>query len=144
MKNTQQEETRSQFNQEPHTNEMPRPSWRKRRYGRRRDRLDAIGWASVFIWGALVLMIGAIDSGDNFNRWDGWGLFLTGVGSILLIVTAIRWLVPRYRRRGQILGLIFGLILVSIGLGKITVWLWALLLVAIGIRILHRLFANQR
>ena len=137
-KRTSREEARSTFE------EWPYADWCKWQGWGVPDRLDAIGWASVFIWGALVLVAYVTDFAERASWWDGWGVFFTGVGAIVLIGTAIRWLVPRYRRAGLVLGLVFGLILLGIGLGGIALWIWPLLLGTIGIAILYRVFVRGR
>jgi len=114
-----------------------------RRGRRRRDMLDAIGWAIVFIWSSFLLMAHLTGFDESYGWWDGWGLFFIGIAAIVLIGTIIRWLVPKYRRRGLALGLVFGLILLSIGLGEIALWIWPLLLGAIGISILLRVFITR-
>lgn len=83
------------------------------------DRLDAIGWAGVFIWGALVLLAEVTNFSENFSCWDGWGVFFVGLAAIVLVETAILWLVPEYRRQGLAWGLVFGFILLGIGLGDL-------------------------
>lgn len=143
-KRTSQEEARSTFEDMPYAEGMSRTAWCKREDWHVADRLDAIGWASVFIWGALVLLAHVTDFAESVSWWDGWGVFFTGVAAIVLIGTAIRWLVPRYRRAGLALGLVFGLILLGIGLGGIVIWIWAVLLGTIGITILYRVFVRGR
>jgi len=110
---------------------------------RRRDRLDSIGWAITFIWGALVLLAHLTGFGDDIDWWSGWGVFFTGIAAVVLLGTFIRLLVPEYRRPGLIWGFIFGLILLGIGLGEITLWIWAILLGLIGISILYRVLLSN-
>lgn len=97
----------------------------------RQDRLDAIGWAVLFIWGAIVMLA-------NY----GWGVFFAGAGVIVLLGTFIRLLIPQYRR-SLVGGFIFGLILLAIGLGGWN-WIWPLALIAIAITILVSTFAHKR
>ncbi|MFQ5796645.1 MAG: hypothetical protein ACE5JP_16575 [Candidatus Bipolaricaulia bacterium] len=109
------------------------------------DRVDAIGWAAAFIWGAVVLLVGNTDFAANSSWWDGWAVFFTGAGVITLVETAVRLLVPEYRRF-WVRSLIFGSILLGIGLEGLTdtSWFWALVLFAIGIIILRGAFARRR
>lgn len=100
----------------------------------RNDRIDAVGWAVVFIWGALVLLAQTTNFAANFSWWDGWGVFFTGAGVIVLVETVIRLQIPAYRRK-WVGSLIFGLILLGIGLGDWG-WFWPLVLFAIGVIIL--------
>jgi len=86
------------------------------------------------IWGAIVLLASLTDFAGS--SWDGWAVFFTGAGLIVLGVTMIRHMVPEYRRPGLILGWIFGFVLLSIGLGDAMVWIWAPVLAVIGFSIL--------
>jgi len=101
----------------------------------RRDPLTAVGWALLLIWAGLVLIA---DNLDLFGtRWDAWPVIFIGAGVIVLLGVLIRLLVPAYRRpvTGSI---IFGFILLGIGLGELTRWdvVGALVLIAIGVSIL--------
>lgn len=69
--------------------------------------------------------------------WDAWPVIFLGAGVIVLLGVVVRLLVPAYRRpvTGSI---IFGFILLGIGLGELTRWdvVGALVLIAIGVSIL--------
>jgi len=109
------------------------------------DRVDAIGWGAAFIWGALVLLVGVTNFATTYSWWDGWGVFFTGAGVITLVLTGIRLQIPTYR--GKWVGsLIWGCILLAIGLGvwETAGWLWVLVLFAIGIIILRAALTRQR
>lgn len=105
----------------------------------RNDQLDALGWAAIFIWGGLVLLAQATNFAANFSWWNGWPVFFTGAGFIVLVVAVIRLLTPKYRRR-VLVSLIFGFILLAIGLGS---WFWIVLLFVIGLIILISSFARR-
>jgi len=109
------------------------------------DRVDAIGWGAAFIWGALVLLAEITNFGANYSWWDGWGVFFTGAGIITLIGTVVRLQIPEYRGK-WLGGLIWGLILLAIGLGTWgnVGWLWVLALVIVGIIILREAFVHKR
>lgn len=111
----------------------------------RQDKLDAIGWAAGFIWGALVLLGETTGLSSDYSWWDGWAVFFTGAGAIVLIETVIRLLVPEYRS-SWIGSLIFGLILLSVGLGDWAGWgwIWALPLFAIGVAILQSVLSRRQ
>jgi hypothetical protein len=100
----------------------------------RRDPLNAALWAIVLIWAGLVLI--AINLDIFGTRWEAWPVIFLGAGVIVLLGVLIRLLVPAYRRpvTGSI---IFGFILVGIGLGELTRWdvVGALVLIAIGVSI---------
>ena len=107
----------------------------------RRDPVDAASWAGIFIWAGLVLLAANIlDTG-----WEAWPFVFLGAGAIVLLGVAVRLIVPAYRR--PIIGsLIFGVILLGIGLGELTRWdvVGALILIAIGVGVLLRGFFRER
>lgn len=110
----------------------------------RSDRLDAVGWGAIFIWAALVVLAEPTNFESNFSWWDGWGVFFTGAGAIVLLQTAIRLLVSEYRSSWW-WSLIWGVILLSIGLSTWEgwYWVWSLVLAAIGVIILRTAFARR-
>lgn len=101
----------------------------------RHDPLNAALWAIILIWAGLVLI--AINLGIFSPGWEAWPVIFLGAGVIVLLGVVVRLLVPAYRRpvTGSI---IFGFILVGIGLGELTRWdiVGALVLIAIGVSIL--------
>ncbi len=108
----------------------------------RRDPLSAAGWALLLIWAGLVLI--AINL-DLFGAgWEAWPLIFIGAGVIVLLGVVIRLLVPAYRRpvTGSI---IFGFILLGIGVGQLFQWeiVGALVLIAIGVSILLSRFIQS-
>jgi len=113
----------------------------------RRDRVNAVIWASVLIWGALILLAETTGfASDSFGDWwEAWAVFFAGTGAIVLLGTLFRALVPEHRRpiAG---GLILGFILLGIGLGQLVGWdyIWVVVLVAIAVIILGRAFLPQR
>ena len=108
----------------------------------RNDLVDTLGWAAAFIWAGLVLLAETKNYSAKFNWWDGWAIFFTGAGIIVLFEIVIRLLVPQYRK--NITGsLILGLILLGIGLGALFNLFWPLVLIAIGIIILIRAFVRS-
>ena len=117
--------------------------WSKERWGTcwRKDRLDAVGWAAIFIWGALVILAGTTGFSAKFSGWNGWAVFFIGAGAIVLLETAIRLVIPEYRKE-VLVGVIFGCILLAIGLGDWG-WFWPLVLIAIGVSILVKAFSRR-
>ena len=108
----------------------------------RSDKLDTIGWAFIFFWGALIVLAESSGYAASVSWWwDGWGVFIAGVGVIVLVETAFRLIMPRYRR-GIGFGLILGAVLVGIGTGG-----WGLILplalAAIGIVILSKALSGK-
>ena len=109
---------------------------------RRNDLVDTLGWAAAFIWAGLVLLAETKNYSGKFNWWDGWAVFFTGAGVIVLFEIVIRLLIPQYRK--NITGsLILGLILLGIGLGALFNLFWPLVLIAIGVIILIRAFVRS-
>ena len=107
----------------------------------RRDPVDAASWAAIFIWAGLVLLAGNILD----TSWEAWPFVFLGAGLIVLLGVAVRLIVPAYRR--PIMGnLIFGVVLLGIGLGELTRWdvIGALILIAIGVGVLLRGFFRER
>ena len=109
----------------------------------REDRLDTVGWAAGLIWAGLVLLAQTTGLTDDYGWWDGWAVFFTGAGILVLLRTFIRPLVPEFRRK-LAADLIFGFILLSIGLGDLVVdWIWPFALIAVGVMILRGLRTRQ-
>jgi len=74
-----------------------------------------------------------------------WAIILTGAGVIVLLEALIRLLVPAYRRPvgGTI---VFGFILIGIGLGNLLNWslVFPLILIGLGLSIILRGFMRPR
>jgi hypothetical protein len=81
----------------------------------------------------------------RFERLDAWAIILIGAGLIVLVEVAVRLLVPAYRRpvAGSI---IFGVILLALGLGNIIGWgaIWPIVLITLGVIILARGLLRSR
>ena len=123
----------------------------------RRDPINAITWACIFIWAGLVFLLdnlGMIDTwktsfteatGWSLAKVEAWSLIFLGAGVILLIEVLLRLLIPSFRK--PVMGtLIFAAIMLGIGLGNIFRWevTGALILIAIGIGILLRWVTARR
>jgi hypothetical protein len=105
----------------------------------RRDPIDAAGWAVIFIWAGLVLLAENMGLLIRFERLETWSIIFIGAGLIVLLGVVVRLLVPAYRR--PLTGsLIFGVILLGIGLGEVVGWvvIGPLVLIAIGVGVLLR------
>ncbi len=111
----------------------------------RRDRFNAVGWAAILIWGALVLLAQTTDFKDHFSWWEAWAVFLAGVGAIVLLVALARVLMPE-RRRPVTGSVILGLVLLGVGLGGLIEWnyIWVVVLIVIAVVILLRAFAPRK
>ena len=115
----------------------------------RRDPVDAAGWAAIFIWAGLVLLAENMEILANLrilgSRLEAWSVIFIGAGIIVLLGVVVRLLMPAYRRPvgGS---LIFGVILLGIGLGEVVGWvaIWPLILIAIGVGVLLRGFLRGR
>jgi hypothetical protein len=111
----------------------------------RRDPVDAAGWAAIFIWAGLVLLGENMGFLTRFERLETWSIIFIGAGLIVLLGAVVRLLVPAYRR--PVTGsLIFGVILLGIGLGEVVGWMaiGPLILIAIGVGVLLRGFLGGR
>lgn len=110
----------------------------------RNDPVNAAVWALMLIWAGLVWLA------ENLNlfRIEGfetWSIILIGAGIIVLLGAAVRLAVPAYRR--PVVGsIIFGVILLAIGLGDEFGWeiILPLVLIAIGIGGLLTYFRTRR
>jgi len=111
----------------------------------RRDRVNAVSWAAILIWGALVLLAETSDFKNHFSWWEGWAVFFAGAGAVLLLTALYRLIVPEHRRAvtGNV---IIGLVFLGIGLGDLVSWdyIWVIVLVVIAVMILLRAFAPRR
>ena len=115
----------------------------------RRDPVDAAGWAAILIWAGLVLLAENMEILGNLSilgyRLEAWSVIFIGAGIIVLLGVVVRLLMPAYRPPvgGS---LIFGVILLGIGLGEVVGWvaIWPLILIAIGVGVLLRGFIRGR
>jgi hypothetical protein len=81
----------------------------------------------------------------RFERLEAWSIIFIGAGLIVLLGVVVRLLVPAYRR--PLTGsLIFGVILLGIGLGEVVGWvaIGPLILIAIGVGVLLRGFMSRQ
>ena len=111
----------------------------------RRDPLSAVAWAGILIWAGLALLADNLGYLARFERLSTWGVIFIGAGVIVLLEVGVRLLVPAYRR--PIMGsIIFGLILIAIGLGNLISWniLWPTILIVLGGAILVRTLLGRR
>ncbi|MHC5036274.1 MAG: hypothetical protein ACYTHM_03080 [Planctomycetota bacterium] len=108
------------------------------------DRLDGLGWAAIFFWGALVLITEFSGFAGRFAWWEGWSVFFTGAGILVLGEAMIRLMVPRWRRL-FLWNLIGGAVLLGIGLGSVVGWEWIAVagLGIVGMVILHGTFTRK-
>ena len=108
------------------------------------DRFDDIGWAALLLWAAALVASGNMGLAERFIWWDGWSLFLTGAGVIVLGKIVARTFSP-YRRRSEMFGVVFGLFLIGIGLAGLSGggFFLPLFLAAIAGYVLFRAFARR-
>ncbi len=123
-----------------------------------RDPLSAVIWALILIWAGLVFLMDNLGILDSIQTSGGiipgldievdlgpWAIILTGAGVIVLLEALIRVLVPAYRRPvgGTI---IFGFILIGIGLGNLLNWslVFPLILIGLGLSIILRGFMRSK
>ena len=103
----------------------------------RRDPLASATWAAVLIWAGVVLLAENLGWLARIPWLGVWQLILIGAGVIVEVGVAIRLWVPEYRRPVAA-SVVWGLILIAIGLGGVVGWgvVWPLALIAIGLAIL--------
>jgi hypothetical protein len=107
----------------------------------RRDPVNAVTWAALFIWAGLVLLADTTGWGhDTFPTWwNAWAVIFTGAGIIILLSALVRLLIPVYRRNIAG-GLISGAIFLGIGLSWLNDWkldvIWPVILIVIGLAII--------
>jgi len=110
----------------------------------RRDPLNAIAWAAIFIWAGFVFLANNLGFLAPFRQGaladlEAWSLVFLGAGAIILLEVLARLLMPEYR---QAVGgsIFFALFLIGIGLGDIFGWdiIWPLILIALGLSIVFR------
>jgi len=110
----------------------------------RRDPLSAIAWAAILIWAGLVFLA---DNLQLLGRWEipVWAVIFIGAGVIVLVEALARVALPEYRR-GVTGTVIWGIILIAIGLGFLVGWevIWPIVLIAIGLAILLGGFLRRR
>lgn len=116
----------------------------KRKEKWRRDPLNAMVWAAMFIWAGVVLLLdnlgylASLSAGFLFDI-EAWSLIFLGAGVMVLIGVVVRLVVPDYRAPVTG-GVIFSLILIGIGLGDMISWVlvWPIILITLGLYIILR------
>ena len=109
----------------------------------RRDPVDAAVWALILVWVGVMWLL------SNFEILgpgeDIWPIGFIGAGLIVLLGVVFRLVVPAYRRPVTS-GLIFGVILLGIGLGELTSWvvIGPLIVIVIGVGAILRGFIMRR
>ena len=107
------------------------------------DRVDAVGWAALLIWAAVVVLATNTSFSEDYSWWNGWGVFFVGAGVINLAETVARLFMPAYRSKWW-WKLLWGVGFLSFGLGVLFGWAWlALFLVAVAIVILRVAFTRM-
>lgn len=105
----------------------------------RRDPIDAIGWALFLIWVGTVLLAEYYGYLARFEGVEAWSIIMIGAGVIVLLQVLVRLVMPAYRK--PVLGsIIFGVILLAVGLTEIMAFSWpvvgAMILIAAGVGII--------
>ena len=112
----------------------------------RRDPVEAAVWACILIWVGLVWLLNSTQVWSNLfgDGIEAWSVGFLGAGLIVLLGVVFRLVVPGYRR--PVLGsIIFGVVLLGIGLGELVNWVavGAVVLIVIGVAILMRGFVSR-
>jgi hypothetical protein len=114
----------------------------------RRDPLSSVIWAGILIWAGIVFLVDNLGLITSFtiagNRMGPWSIAFAGAGALVLIEVLVRLVMPAYSR--PVVGtFIFGMILLSIGLGDIFGWglIWSVVLIGLGVFYLVRVFTKR-
>jgi cation transport ATPase len=113
----------------------------------RRDRGNALVWAGVLIWIALVVIEATQGYAglEDETWWETWAAAFVGVGAIVLLGTFARMLMPEYRR--PVMGsLIMGFVFLGVGLGELTdEWelIGPIVLIGAALSIVFRAFVRR-
>jgi|YNPNPStandDraft_1061719.scaffolds.fasta_scaffold02938_12 hypothetical protein len=110
------------------------------------DPLSGAVWALILIWAGVAFLAETIGllARLNLPRLGAWDLIFTGAGLVVLAEVIIRVLVPAYRR--PVTGtLILAFVLLAIGIGGVIGEgiVWPLVLIAVGVGILLRVFLRR-
>ncbi len=121
----------------------------------RRDPVNAVTWASIFIWAGVVFLLDNLGLLGRIETQFGgiillktihaWRLVLVGAGVIVILAALVRLTIPEHRR--PVFGsFLLGIILIGIGLGELFSWdiVWPLILIALGISVLARGFLHRK
>jgi len=113
----------------------------------RRDPVARVTFATIIIWIGVVLLGEQAGFAASWPRWDPWAYGFIGAGTIVLLQMIARLIIPEYRW-GVIGNLVFGLILLGLGIGFLTDWGWgvifAMAIIAIGLAILFGGLGRKR
>jgi hypothetical protein len=92
----------------------------------------------------MVLFADVSGLSEPWNWWEGWGVFFVGAGALALLGSLIRLIFLAYRAK-WVSSLIFGTILLAIGLGawEAAGWVWILVLLWAGGVTLFSAFARR-
>ena len=80
------------------------------------DRSIAIFWSVILVWGAVVLALEMMLP-SNIDWWDSGGVFLSGLGLIILSEGLYRFIKAEYHRR-ILLRFVLGVVFLGAGLAN--------------------------
>jgi len=106
---------------------------------RTNDKVDTVAWALILIWGALIIIGGWLEFGENYTWWNPWGLFFIGIGVIGLAGSLLRYLI-RDVPNASLWDFLYGAFFLSLGLGNKTGWIWVIALLVVGFSILRSVY----
>jgi hypothetical protein len=109
-----------------------------------RDPLNAVVWAAILVWAGIIVLVGNLELSGLVTAENGWAIGFVGAGVIVLLGVVARMLLPEYRRPvgGS---LIFGCVLLGVGLGELVSWviIGPLVLFAIAASIIMQGFGRR-
>ena len=109
---------------------------------RQGDKGDTVAWALILIWGALLILGGALDFGEEYDWWNPWGLFFIGIGAISIVISLLRFVIDSLPKPSM-WDFVFGLFFLFMGLGNKTGWIWAIALLVVGFSILRSTYRRK-
>jgi hypothetical protein len=112
----------------------------------RRDRVNALFWVAMLVWGAVVLLIGTSSNASEVWVQHGWSIFLIGAGTLIFLTSLYRWMFPA-QRRSMLGGFILALVFIGVGTGDLVSWsdniIWVVVLLVIALGILLSAFRRR-
>ncbi len=111
----------------------------------RSDALSGIAWAAVLIWAGLVFLVSNVAPAMFAGR-EPWPVIFVGAGVIFLLEALVRTVRPEYQQRSSGGAVVFGVILIAIGLGDQVGWgtIRPIALIVVGVALLATTILRRR
>jgi len=109
---------------------------------RHTDRIDWICFGISVFWVAVAVVAGLIGYADLYGWPRVWSIAFMGAGWVTLFGTAVRILLPNYRRNWSE-WLVLALLFLGIGHGDTMGWVWPVVTTATAVLLAARLVRNR-